>query len=477
MKHLQILLIAFSLLPIGCSSSENEVRKESAVRPSLSRDLNEIREDGILRVLVSYSSTSYFIYRGQPMGFEFELLQRLAKDLKLELEIVLVNNMDSIFLELNKGRADMIAHGLTITNNRAQKVSFTDYLYLTSQVLVQKKPDNWRTIGWSKMQRQLIHDAVELLGDTVTVRENSSYIERLKNLSDELGDTIYIETLSGNLSTEKIIQKVANGEIKYTVADKNLAQIHATYNPILDVKVPISFSQRIAWAVRMNSPELLSAVNQWIQKEKDEVDYYVIYNRYFKNERTFRKRIKSDFMSLNSNKISKYDPLIKEYSGQIGWDWRLVAALVYQESRFNPKAESWAGARGLMQIMPRTAKELGVSNRSDPRQSLKGGTAYLQRLHERFDQVPDSLERIKLTLASYNCGYYHVKDAQYLAENNDLNPLVWSDNVEKMVLALSEPEYYLKPGVKYGYVRGIEPVTYVDQIFKRFEHYVNFIKK
>ncbi|HKJ80354.1 MAG TPA: transglycosylase SLT domain-containing protein, partial [Prolixibacteraceae bacterium] len=371
----------------------------------------------------------------------------------------------------------MIAHGLTVTSDRKQKVNFTDYLYLTSQVLVQKKPDDWRNISWGKLQRHLVHDAVELIGDTVAVRENSSYIKRLINLSEELGDTIYINTLPGSLSTEKIIQKVADGELKFTVADKNLAQIQAAYNPVLDVTVPVSFSQRIAWAVRKNSPELLAAVNQWIEKEKKGVDYYVIYNRYFKNQRNLRRRVKSDFMSLNGNKISKYDPLIKKYAAQLGWDWRLVASLVFQESRFKPGAESWAGAKGLMQIMPRSAGELGVTNRADPEQSLKGGTTYLKKLYKRFDEVPDSLERIKLAMAAYNCGYSHVKDAQFLAKQNNLDTLVWTENVEKMVLALSDPSNYKKPGVKYGYVNGIEPVTYVDQIFKRYDHYIKFIER
>lgn len=477
MKQINFIFFITAILFIGCNDSQNQSKETIKEKETFSRDLEEVNEDGVLRVLVSYSSTSYFVYRGQPMGFEYELLQRLAKELELDLKIVLVNNMDSIFQELNEGRADMIAHGLTITSDRKQKVHFTNYLYLTSQVLVQKKPDNWRKIRWSNLQRQLVHDAVDLINDTVTVRENSSYIKRLRNLSEELGDTIYINKLSGTMSTEKIINKVAEGEIKYTVADKNLAQIHAAYNPVLDVSVPISFSQRIAWAVRKNAPQLLEAVNQWIEKEKKGVDYYVIYNRYFKKNRDFRKRIKSDFMSLNGNKISKYDELIKKHSEHLGWDWRLVASLVYQESGFKPKAKSWAGAKGLMQIMPITAKELGVSNRNDPEQSLKGGTRYLKKLYKRFDEIPDSLQRIKLTMAAYNCGYSHVKDAQFLAEQKNLDPLVWNENVEEMILALSEPSNYQIPGVKFGYVNGIEPVTYVDQIFKRYEHYIKFIEK
>jgi len=476
MKQLILILATTAVFLCGCNSNSKKRATEKEIAP-VSKDLTEIKKDGILRVLVSYSSTSYFVYRGQPMGFEYELLERLAKDLDLELELVLVNNMDKIFQDLNHGKADMIAHGLTITTDRKQKVNFTNYLYLTSQVLVQKKPDNWRNISWASLQKQLLHDAIDLIGDTVSVRKNSSYLKRLRNLSRELGGTIHIDTLPGSLSTEKIIKEVVDGKIKYTVADKNLAKVNAAYYPILDIQVPLSFSQRIAWAVRKNSPELLNAINQWIDKEKKDVPYYVIYNRYFKNKRDFKRRIKSDFLSLNGNQISKYDPLIKKYSKKLGWDWRLVTSLIYQESRFKSNAKSWAGAQGLMQIMPKIAEGLGIPNPNKPEQSIKAGTKYLKQIYDQFDDIKNPVERIKFTMAAYNCGYYHIKDAQFLAKQNDLDPIVWEDNVEKMVLELSYPSNYKKQGVKYGYIRGIEPVTYVEQIFKRYEHYIKFIKK
>ncbi|MDN3668237.1 transporter substrate-binding domain-containing protein [Echinicola jeungdonensis] len=475
MKRLLTIILAITFLT-GCGSSSDEKNK---LKPgsSISRDLPEIQKEGTLKVLVNYSSTSYFLYRGKPMGFEYELLQRLAKDLDLNLELVVVENLDSVFQYINNGKADMIAHGMTITTERKEKVDFTNYLYLTSQVLVQKKPDNWRNISWANTQRHLIHDAIDLIGDTVSVRENSSYMDRINNLSMELGGKIYIDTLSGTLSTEEIMKKVADGEIKYTVADKNLAKVSAVNYPILDITVPLSLSQRIGWAVRKNSPELLASVNEWIAKEKKKVPYYVIYNRYFKNKRDFKRRIKSEFMSLNGNQISKYDDIIKKYAENLGWDWRLVASLIYQESRFKNNAKSWAGAKGLMQIMPRTAESLGIKNPNSPEQSVKGGTLYLKKIYNRLDGINDSTQRIKFTMASYNCGYSHVKDARFLAKQENLNPNLWDGHVEKMVMALSYPKNYNKEGVHYGYVRGIEPVTYVGQIFKRYDHYVKFIEE
>lgn len=469
------LLFAAVIIFYGCNRGSGPAQGNLA-RGMNGRDLPQITEDGKLRALTTFSGTSYFLYRGQPMGYEYELLQRFADHLGVDLEIHVSENIDSMLHELNHGNVDLVAHGLTITSDRMQQVNFSNYLYLTHQVLVQKKPDNWRTMKWSRLQSALVHDVIELIGDTVSVRMNSSYYQRLVNLSDEIGGKIFIDTLPGDLSTDEIIKMVVDGEIKYTVADNNLASINASYYPILDIDVPVSFSQRIGWAVRPGSEELLVAVNDWIGEMKDEVDYYVIYNKYFKNKRNFRKRIESDFYSLSNNSISKYDEIIQTHAERIGWDWRLLASLIYQESRFNPTAGSWAGATGLMQLMPATAKELKVKNRTNADESIRGGSTYLDRLWSKFEAVEDSIQRLKFTMASYNCGLYHVKDAQRLAEKNSLDPETWDENVEEMVLQLSYPKYYNDPDVKYGYVRGIEPFTYVRQIFERYEHYRKFIE-
>ncbi len=470
-KHSTRLFVLLLLLT-SCNSAQ-----DSDYPKPVKKDLLEIREDGVLNVLVTYSSTSYFLYRGQPMGFEYELLQRLAKRLDLKLNIEIARDIDNQFRLLNTGEVDLIAHGVTITNERKEVVDFTDYLYLVKQVLVQKKPDNWRNMSWAEIQKELIHDPIELIGDTISVRKNSSYYDRIKNLSDEIGGDIAIDTLAGDLSTDEIIKMVVDGQIKYTVADDNLANINASYYPVLHVDVPISYSQRVAWVVRKNAPNLLKAINDWITYERKGVDYYVIYNKYYKNKRYFKRRIESDYYSLNENKISKYDDLIKQNAQKIGWDWRLLSSQIYQESRFEPRSKSWAGARGLMQIMPATAKELGIKDVTDPKQNIAGGTQYLKSLFNNFDEITDTLTRIKFTLAAYNCGYQHVKDAQRLASENKLDSTLWEANVEEMLLALSYPKNYNNAVVRYGYVRGIEPVNYVEQIFTRYRHYQQFIEE
>ena len=393
----------------------------------------------------------------------------------MKLELVISTDLDTEFEVLNRGDVDIIAHGMTVTNERKWEVDFTEYLYLTRQVLVQRQPDNYQEMSWGDLQRQLIHDPIELINDTVSIRRNSAYSERMRSLSNEIGGTIHIDTLDSSLSTDQIIKMVIDGEIKYTIADENLAKINAAYHPILKIDVPVSFSQRIAWVTRKKSPRFRKMVNEWILSERKQTDYNVTYNKYFENKRNFRVRARSDFYSLNNRQISEYDDLFKEYAQNIKWDWRLLASQVYQESRFDPDANSWTGAKGLMQVMPKTAQSLGIKDVNSPSQSIRGGTVYLNWLSENFTDVSDSVTRIKFVLAAYNCGYGHMQDAQRLAEYNGLDPSLWTDNVEQMILALSSPENFNKPIIKHGYVRGIEPINYVNEIFERYEHYQQFI--
>jgi membrane-bound lytic murein transglycosylase F len=223
--------------------------------------------------------------------------------------------------------------------------------------------------------------------------------------------------------------------------------------------------------VRKNSPKLRKAANDWIKTSKKKNFYYVLYDKYFEDKKRYRRRIASDLFSKNEGKISSYDKIIRSNSENLGWDWRLVSSLVYQESRFNQKIKSWAGAGGLMQLMPATAKELGVININDPIDNIRGGTTYLKKLHKRFDKIEDSIQRIKFTMAAYNCGFGHVRDAQRLAEALGDDPARWDDHVEKSILKLRQRKYFTRPEIRYGLVRGSEPFNYVRDIFRRFDHY------
>ncbi|MDR6299677.1 MltF family protein [Mesonia maritima] len=475
-KHFYFLFSVILLL-FGCSDDAENISEEKVIEtePTVNRDLSEIKEDGKLTVITIYNSTSYFLYRGKPMGFEYELVKKLAEHLELELDIKVAKNIDELFDMLNSGEGDLIAYGLSITEPRKDIIAFTDYHYLTHQVLVQRRPKNWRKLPLYKIKKQLISDPIELIGETVHVRKNSSYNARLKNLMQEIGGYINIEPVSGDKTTDEIIKMVVDGKIEYTVADYNIAAINQTYNPILDIDTEISFSQRVAWAVRKNSPEFLEAVNKWIKTIKKKDFYYIVYNKYFKNKKSYRRRIKSELYSKNQGKISVYDPIIKKNATRLNWDWRLLSSQIYQESRFQPSDSSWAGANGLMQIMPATAKDLGVNDITNPSENLKAGTIYLKQMREKFSKVKDSIQKIKFTLAAYNCGLGHVRDAQRLTKAAGENPYRWDDNVEDYMLKLSSREFFSRPEVKYGFVRGREPFLYVKEIFLRYNHYKKLI--
>jgi len=483
MKKLLLLIIPFIVFSCNTPCKEKDADKNTetisyadSIRAyEIKRDLPEIKKDGVLKAITLYSSTSYFIYRGKPMGFDYELLTRLAEHLNLKLEIVVADDVDELINMLIRGDGDMIAYALTITDNRRKVIDFTKHHAKTHQVLVQKKPDNWRKMKLHEIDRALLSDALDLIGDTVWVRRNSSYYERMINLMHEIGDTIHIEILPGDIDTEEIIEEVSKGKIKYTISDYNIASIMSSYFDDIDIRVPVSMSQRLAWAVRKSSPELKTAINEWITKMKKTDDYYIIYHKYFESRKKFKTLRKSKYFSKETGRISPYDKIIKKYSAKVGWDWRLVSSIVYQESRFDINSKSWTGACGLMQLMPATAKAMGIKNPKDPDQNIRGGIKYLKHLFDQWPSIPDTLQRIKFTLASYNCGINHVVDAQNLTKKYGGDPDLWDNNVEKYLKLLSKPKYYNDPVVKFGYVRGIEPYKYVKEIFERYYLYKDVI--
>lgn len=475
-------IVYFSLvifLIFSCSNKlpkGNEKIQGSLLSKTFKRDLKQIQNSGVLKAITTYSPTGYFLYRGQTLGFEYEMLNRFASKLGVRLEIVLASDVDSLIPMLIQGKGDIISTGYTITAERKRQINFTNPYLVTHQTLIQKKPSNWRKLTLDNIKKRIITDVVDLIGDTVSVRKKTSFYDQLVNLSQTLGDTIYINILPGYFTVEETIKMVNDGDIKYTIADNNIASIHKSYYPDLDVETPVSLSQRIAWAVRKNSPDLLEELNNGLNNYKNSTEYNVIYNKYFKNRRKFNKIISSEFYTETTGKISKYDDLVKKYASDHGWDWRLVKSIIYQESMFDPNNKSWTGAEGLMQIMPATALELGIDDVTDPDQNLKGGLKYLKNMYDYWSSIPDSIQRIKFALASFNCGYGHVIDAKSLTKKYKKDTLNWDNGVDEFILKLSKPKYYLDPVVRSGYVRGSEPYNYVNEIFNRYELYKDFVK-
>lgn len=439
--------------------------KQPVVETKTGHDLPQIKDSGELVVLTLYSSTSYFIYRGQEMGFQYELSDQFAKSLGLKLRIEVANDVEELIQKLMDGEGDMIAYNLPITKEGKDSILYCGEEVITHQVIVQK----------SRGRNKPLKDVTELVGKDIYVKPGK-YYDRLVNLNNELGGGIHIhEVANDSITVEDLITQVAQGKIPYTVADNDLAKLNKTYYPNLDVNLSISFDQRASWAVRKDSPELAAAANQWHKENMTSPAYTASTKRYFENSKMMPH---SPILSLKEGKISHYDELFKKYAKEIGWDWRMLASLAYTESNFDTTAVSWAGAKGLMQLMPATARAMGVpaGQEQNPEESIKAAIKFISSTDRSLRMITDKQERLNFVLASYNAGLGHIYDAMALAEKYGKNKLVWKDNVENFILLKSNEEYFTDPVCKNGYFRGIETYNFVRDITSRYESYKKKIK-
>ena len=427
-------------------------------------DLDRIIKDKELIVLTINSYASYFNYREVPMGFQYELAQGFAKSLGVGLKVKVLNSEVELVNALLNGEGDLIAYNLAITNERKKDLIYCGEENVSHQVLVQRYGKNG------------LEDVTQLVGKEVYVMPGK-YEERLENLNQELGGGIIINVASADsINNEDLIEMVAKGKIDYTVTYNELARINKTYYPNLDITMEISFDQRSAWAVRKTSPKLAEAADKWHRENINSAEFEASARRYFElNKHTPQGSI----LSLKDGRISHYDDLFRKYAPQINWDWRLLAALVYTESNFNPSAVSWAGAKGLMQLMPRTARVYGVpaGMESDPEQSIKGGVKYIAELQKIFSKVKSDNDRIRFVLASYNSGIGHVFDAMALAEKYGKDKYLWDGNVAVYMLLKNKEEYYKDPVCKSGYFRGTETYNFVRDVLTRADIYIKNIKE
>jgi membrane-bound lytic murein transglycosylase F len=468
LKHISYLLIVL----IACTPKPKET-----TRIIIDRDIDKIKAKGTLKALINYSSTSYFIYKGIPMGFEYELLKKYTDHVGIELEVIPIKNMDSVFVDLNTGVADIVAANLTITKQRLTEVNFTLPIIITKQVLVQRKPDNWRKMRRKELANSLLQSPLDLANKTIIVREGSSFYTRLKNLNNEIGGKINIKSVSGEITMEQLIEEVATKKINYTVADKNIALVNQWHYPNIDASLTLSLDQKIAWATRTNADSLTLSINNWLHEFQKTKKFKILYNKYFNNKALFTSRVQHKYYTLGSGQISPYDELIKKHAVKINWDWELLAALIYQESHFNNDAIGWGGSFGLMQMMPQTGARFGVDTTSSPEQNIIAGVKYIKKLNAIWEKsIADTLERIPFILASYNAGPGHVIDAKNLAKKFKKNPLAWEE-VSYYLLHKTEPKYYNDDVVKHGYCKGYIVYDYVNEIMERYQHYKTIMKE
>jgi membrane-bound lytic murein transglycosylase F len=419
-------------------------------------DLATIKEHQVLRVLTRNNASTYFLWRGELHGFEYELAKQFADQHNLRLEMVVPPSRDLLIPWLKQGKGDIIAAAMTNTDERQREgVAFSRPYNTISEIVVSRSDDT-------------LDSAEQLAGRTVVVRRSSSYWQSMEALQQQ-GSAFELIAAPEELETEELIAQLARGEIDLTVADSHILDIELTWRD--DIRAAFALEERHhGWMVRKENPALLKAVNAFHKKEYRGLFYNVTYDKYFKNSKQILSHIEERTDNSDSNMLSPYDALVRKHAEHYGFDWRLIVAQMYQESRFDPTARSWAGALGLLQVLPRTAKEFGIKDLRDPDSGLHAGVQYLNWLFKRFEPELDIGERTWFALAAYNAGVGHVRDARQLAREKGWNPDKWFNNVEKTMLLLSKKKYARL--AKHGYVRGHESVKYVRQIRDRYLAYL-----
>jgi membrane-bound lytic murein transglycosylase F len=423
--------------------------------------LEEIRRRKVLRVLTRNNAATTYLYRGDQVGFEFELARQFARSLKCRIEVVIPPAFDDLIPWLLEGRGDLIAASMTATPDRAKRVAFTmPYLEAREMVVV-------------RAGEKGVETPEDLVGRPITVRPASAYHDALLALEQQRGLHLTIDPAPEWRETEDLIAAVADGEYEVTVADSHILAIELSWRNDVRGAFEIGEPAGIAWAVRPRDHELLAAANRFLRHHtRGSTFFNILRRRYFTDREKISGRVRD--RPRVSGRVSPYDDLFRKYGRQIGVDWRLLAAQAYQESRFDPDARSWAGAQGLMQILPRTGSGLGIKgDLHDPETGIRAGAQYLKRLTERYNPKLPIAERLRFALGAYNAGPGHIRDARRLARKKGLDPNIWAGNVERVLPLLARREYARQ--ARYGYCRCREPVRYVREIQERYRRYIEVI--
>ena len=416
------------------------------------RDWDRILATGRLRMLTVNQPTTYYLWRGELLGFEYELVHSFASANDLELEVVVAADFGELFEWIGMGRGDLIAASLVRTDEReAMDMRFTrPHLYIHETFVTAGAP---------------VADLAALAGRRVTVNPHTSYAVTLKAMANDADFRLdYTE-----LSTTGILDAVVAGDIDVTLVDGHRAALEATFEPRLSLGPALEPAIGLRWAVAADNAELLKRLDAFIAENYRGYNFNVLYRKYFVNKRRMARQQEHRVVG---HELSPFDQIVQPLAEQAGLDWRLVIAQMYQESGFDPDRVSFAGAKGLLQVLPRTAAELGVdpAKLADPQVGIAAGIRYLAWTRERFPDLPVG-EQLWFALGAYNAGAGHIRDGRRLAGRLGLDDSLWFDNVERAMLKLAEPEYARES--VYGYVRGTEVTRYVREIRDRYGAYVD----
>jgi membrane-bound lytic murein transglycosylase F len=418
----------------------------SACAPQLSQ-LEQVKQDGVLKVVTRNSPTTYYMGPHGLAGLEYDLVTAFAEHLGVKAEFKTQDNLDTLLQLIETNKAHIAAAGLTVTEVRKARVRFTmPYQEITQQVI-------YRT---GNSRPSSIDDI--LLGH-LEVIANSSHAERLKELQQEWHGLTWEENTQ--VKSTELLNLVAEQLIDYTIADSNEAALQRRYHPELRVAFDISEAQGLAWAMsRGEDNSLYNEALAFFASIKENGKLEQILAQHYGHVRNYNYAGTRTYLRHMKQRMTRYQDMFEQAAYENDLDWRLLAAVSYQESNWNPRAVSPTGVRGMMMLTQVTAKQLGIEKRTDPQQSIEGGARYISSLYERFDELGEP-DRTWFTLASYNVGFGHVKDARKITTQRGGNPDKWTDVKESLPL-LRQRKWYKK--TQYGYARGHEPVRYVENI-------------
>lgn len=451
-----IALVTFLPVPVTQVARASELKR---IAPQLSaestEDFDVLRKRGVIRVLVTYKKTEYFVVKGQQRGFEYELMEQYERAVNKgrkkgqpHIDIVYIPvPFERLIPSLIKGRGDVAAAGLTVTPARREKVAFTiPYVTDVSEVVVTHKSNT------------SIRSLNDLSGRIVYVLSGSSYVQHLARLSKrfkaEGKAPIYIVESDAYLATEDILELVNAGIVEVTVADNHIAELWANVLPdiVVHKDIAVNTSGQIAWAVRKNNPKLLKNLNSFLKNHRKGTTLgNVLFKRYYENTRW----IANPLSDTAQEKLEKYNALFQRYAEEYDFDWLLIAALAFQESRLNPNKKSHRGAVGIMQVKPSTAKDknIGIKNVTKLENNIHAGVKYLAFLRDRYFTTPEikRAASIHFSLAAYNAGPARVREMRAKAKTMGLDPNVWFRNVERAAQQMvgSETTRYVANVYKY----------------------------
>lgn len=429
-------------------------RHEANADQAPSRSLAEIRESGTLVVVTRNAPTTWYIGRdSEPTGPEYDLVESFAESIGVEAEYRLRNTVAGALEAIEKGEGDLAAAGLTRTEDRRDRFRFGPaYQPVTQQVVCRR--DN--------VQPESVED---LIGLDIEVIADSSYVERLETLKADGHPDLEWRT-NAEVDTEQLLRRVWEREIDCTVADSTIVDINRRYYPELIAPFNLSTEQQLGWVMPQARDDLAGAVEDWLAEFRESGRLEDLRERYYGFFALFDYVDTAVYIRRIRERFPQYDAYFREAAQEYDLPYMLLAAQGYQESHWNAAARSPTGVRGIMMLTLNTAREMGVQDRLDARQSIFGGAKYLARMKQRFVPEVTEPDRTWLALAAYNVGRAHLHDAQSLAREQGLDPHRWGD-IKKVLPLLSDPEYY--NDLKYGYARGTEPVRYVRRI-REYQH-------